>query len=122
MYCQAKLFAVQIIFYVIIKRKKKKKNDRRKVIFCKEKKRNDKCRNIHTHTQTHKQCLIYKTKRIGGEKEKDNDDNVQKKYYPLFAGVIYLVVEDLSIDNEEVSINESSYCSPSSLCFSTKKE
>ncbi len=59
------------------------------------------------------------------KKERDNNDNVhkkkkKKKYYPLFAGVTYLAVDDLSIDNEEVSIIESSYCSPSSLCFSTK--
>ncbi len=34
---------------------------------------------------------------------------IKKKYYPLFAGVTYLAVDDLSIDNEEVSITESSY-------------
>ncbi len=43
-------------------------------------------------------------------------------YHPLLAGVTYLAVEDLSIDNEEVSMIESSYCSPSSLCFSTRKK
>ncbi len=42
--------------------------------------------------------------------------------YPLLAGVTYLAVDDLSIDNDEVSIIESSYCSPSSLCFSTRKK
>ncbi len=102
---------------MIIKRKKKKKTTGAK-LYSAKKKRNDKCRNIHTHTQT----VFDLQDQTDRRKEKDNDDNnVQKKYYPLFAGVIYLVVEDLSIDNEEVSINESSYCSPSSLCFSTKK-
>jgi len=46
----------------------------------------------------------------------------ERKSYPLFAGVTYLAVDDLSIDNEDVSMIESSYCSPSSLCFSTKKQ
>jgi len=54
-------------------------------------------------------------------KKRDKDNNVHKtKSYPLLAGVTYLAVDDLSIDNEEVSLIESSYCSPSSLCFSTK--
>jgi hypothetical protein len=44
------------------------------------------------------------------ERKRDNDNNVhKKKCYPLFAGVTYLAVDDLSIDNEEVSITESSY-------------
>jgi len=44
----------------------------------------------------------------------------KKNHHPLFAGIIYLVFEDFSIGNEEdVSIIDSSYCSPSSLCFSS---
>jgi hypothetical protein len=62
-------------------------------------------------------------------KQIDNNNNIHRKRrrkkntYPLFAGVIYLAVDDFSIGNEEdISIIESSYCSPSSLCFSTKKK
>lgn len=69
------------------------------------------------------ECSIYKIKQI------DNNNNIQRKKerkknsYPLFAGVIYLAVEDFSIGNEDdISIIEASYCSPSSLCFSTKKK
>ncbi len=46
----------------------------------------------------------------------------KRKSYPLLAGVTYLAVDDLSIDNEDVSMIDSSYCSPSSLCFSTKNK
>jgi hypothetical protein len=63
---------------------------------------------------------------MGKEQKRERETTIimyikKEKYYPLFAGVTYLAVDDLSIDNEEVSMIESSYCSPSSLCFSTKK-
>jgi len=51
LYCQAKLFAVQVIFYVIIKRRGRKKKTGAKLYSAKTKKKeNDKCRNTHTHT------------------------------------------------------------------------
>jgi hypothetical protein len=47
----------------------------------------------------------------------------KKIHHPLFAGITYLAVDDFSIGNEDdISITESSNCSPSSLCFSTKKK
>lgn len=104
----------------------------RKVIFCKqtkkEEKKEDKCRhttliNTRKNEEEEKkisQCLIYKIKQID-----DNNINIQRRKqnnHPLFAGVMYLVVEDFSIGSEDVSITDSSYCSPSSLCFSSKKK
>lgn len=48
------------------------------------------------------------------KRKEENKKKTNKMFYPLFVGVTYLAVDD-------VSIIESSYCSPSSLCFSTKK-
>jgi hypothetical protein len=53
--------------------------------------------------------------------EKKRKEIHHHHHHPLFAGVTYLAVDDLSIGNEEdISITESSNCSPSSLCFSAK--
>lgn len=60
--------------------------------------------------------MYIKKERNHQEKKKQEKG---KQHHPLFVGVIYLVEEDLSVDIE-VSIIESSYCSPSSLCFSTR--
>jgi hypothetical protein len=102
-------------------KKKTKKKTGAKLYSAKTKKETI---NVVTPIRIHKHTNSVRSTRPNEKNKRERERTIimyiKKIYidYPLLAGVTYLAVDDLSIDNDEVSIIESSYCSPSSLCFS----